>query len=378
MSMRWRIAVGLSLLVMMSLAPCAAHAATADVRATYPFLTHGMAANPVLPHVYATMPTSNAVAVIDTRTLQQIATVPVGALPRGLAVSPDGSRVYVGDGGENTVSVIDAATLTTLPKLDIPFQAANVAVGQGNRIYVSPYPEQFNTTNLAQVDVVTNTATQIAAPSYAKDAVLHVNPDRTRLYVANRGLSPSALARFDISGGATPTLLSPTHSGWGGDIGMTHDGAYLAVEHSIIGQGTGYGKVRTSDMTIVGFFPNGDFSTGIAFAPDDTIAYTTHMTNEIEMWDVATTASLGELTIPALPSTMALDRMVLDATGQTLFVAGRIGGSNWNVWAVAVPEPAGALMWMFAAAIALERHRRTAGVCRFGCAEHSAQPNLHG
>ena len=53
--------------------------------------------------------------VLDSRTSQIIARIPVGALPYSLDFSPDGSRVYVPASGSNTLSVIDCATrrLTT-------------------------------------------------------------------------------------------------------------------------------------------------------------------------------------------------------------------------------------------------------------------------
>jgi hypothetical protein len=73
--------------------------------------------------------------------------------------------------------------------------------------------------------------------------------------------------------------------------------------------------------------------------------------------DVATTGSRGQFTIPATPDTLLLDQLALDSSGQTLFVSGAIG-SNWNIWAVAVPEPSAALLLPAAAAAAALPRRR--------------------
>ncbi len=67
---------------------------------------------------YVTVGTENIVKVIRTDTFEQVATVPVGALPHGLWPSGDGSRIYVGLENGDGVAVIDTATnrlLTTIP-----------------------------------------------------------------------------------------------------------------------------------------------------------------------------------------------------------------------------------------------------------------------
>lgn len=327
----------------------AARAALGDVKATYPIQTFGMAANPVKPHMDATIPGSNAVAVINTQALQQIATIPVGITPRGLAVSADGTRLYVANSLEQTISVINTDTLSTRPKLDVPFQPSNIAVGLGNRVFVSPFPEQFNTDNLAQVDVANNTATQIAASGIAKDALLCTSPDRTRLYAASRGLTPPHMGRWDVSGASAVKLGE--HIDWGGVLEMTHNGTYLAVVTSQ----PGIAKIRTSDMAAVGSFAIADFAHDITFSPEDSIAYVAGF-DTIQMFDVATTASLGQFTIPAPPDTLLLDQLVLDTSGQTLFVSGSIG-SNWNIWAVGVPEPASVSLPCVASLCLLRRRR---------------------
>ena len=71
---------------------------------------------------YVTVGTQNAVKVFRTDTFEQVATVPVGALPHGLWPSGDGSRMYVGFENGDGVAVIDTATnrlLTTVRRQNI-------------------------------------------------------------------------------------------------------------------------------------------------------------------------------------------------------------------------------------------------------------------
>ena len=53
-------------------------------------------------------------SVIDTRTNQVVATVPVGQRPWNMALTPDGKKLYVANGRSHNVSVIDTEARTRL------------------------------------------------------------------------------------------------------------------------------------------------------------------------------------------------------------------------------------------------------------------------
>jgi YVTN family beta-propeller protein len=71
---------------------------------------------------YVTVGTQNIVKVFRTDTFDQVASVPVGALPHGLWPSGDGSRIYVGLENDDAVAVIDTATNKVI---------ATIPIGQG-------------------------------------------------------------------------------------------------------------------------------------------------------------------------------------------------------------------------------------------------------
>lgn len=71
---------------------------------------------------YVTVGGLNQVKVFRTDTFQQVATVPVGALPHGLWPSGDGTRMYVGLENADAAAAIDTATNTVV---------ATIPLGQG-------------------------------------------------------------------------------------------------------------------------------------------------------------------------------------------------------------------------------------------------------
>lgn len=67
---------------------------------------------------------ADAVIVLDARTMEVLANIPVGKRVWGLAMSRDGKRVFSTDGASNTVSAIDTDTnkvLKTIPVGEMPW-----------------------------------------------------------------------------------------------------------------------------------------------------------------------------------------------------------------------------------------------------------------
>lgn len=71
---------------------------------------------------YVTVGTENLVKVYRTSDFEQVAAIPVGALPHGLWPSGDGTRVYVGLENADAVAVIDTLSNTVI---------ASIPIGQG-------------------------------------------------------------------------------------------------------------------------------------------------------------------------------------------------------------------------------------------------------
>jgi len=110
----WGLAAGVSLWGSVAMG-----AATVPVT-TLPWGTAALVQDPNQPVIYATVPSLNSVAVIDSNTLAVKTTIGIGSNPRGLTLSPDGSRLYVANSGSNFVGVIDTATRQALAPIAIP------------------------------------------------------------------------------------------------------------------------------------------------------------------------------------------------------------------------------------------------------------------
>jgi YVTN family beta-propeller protein len=91
--------------------------------ATGPITNHvNFARTPAGQFAYVTVGTENVVKVFRTSDFQQVASIPVGALPHGIWPSGDGSRVYVGIENGDAVDAIDTNTNKVI---------ATIPIGQG-------------------------------------------------------------------------------------------------------------------------------------------------------------------------------------------------------------------------------------------------------
>ncbi len=61
----------------------------------------------------------NSVAVLDAKTLEMQANIPVGKRVWGLGMTRDGSRLYTADGVSGTVFVVDTATNKNIKTINV-------------------------------------------------------------------------------------------------------------------------------------------------------------------------------------------------------------------------------------------------------------------
>lgn len=86
--------------------------------------------------LYAADTDTGILAVVDTRTREKIATIPVGLLPDRVAVAPD-DTIYVANRGERTVSVVRRGTWSEAARIDVGVEPSGLAVSpDGRTLYV--------------------------------------------------------------------------------------------------------------------------------------------------------------------------------------------------------------------------------------------------
>jgi len=288
---------------------------------TFDFVAGRFVAHPSAALVYATIPSQNAVAVIDTETLAVVDTILVGSNPQGLCLSPLADRLFVCTSGTQQLAVVDTKTLTLLAPIPLPYFPYDAEAGTQGRVFITPNGPGYH--GIMQVDSRTGTYLgefELSVFVYF-GGLLEISPDRQRLYFANVGLSPGTLACFNVST-ATPTLVwKNNHGDLGGngqDLGLTSDG--LFVSYACGGGNGGYDifKISTQTFTSVGTFPTGPYPREVVYSPDGGEAYTVHGAS-IGRWNASTFLADPPIVTNAEPTELAVDR-----SGRYIFAA--IGG----------------------------------------------------
>lgn len=87
--------------------------------------------------IFVTNEGSDDLTVIDGRTLEVEATIPIGKRPRDLEFSPDHSELYVAVSEEDAIAVVDPASLKVLRKFQAGSDPEAFAVHPNGNIYLS-------------------------------------------------------------------------------------------------------------------------------------------------------------------------------------------------------------------------------------------------
>jgi YVTN family beta-propeller protein len=290
-----------------------AKAAFGDIVAQYNLPASSFVMMPGQPLMYATIPSQNSVAIINTNTLTVEDTPFVGSGPVNLAFSPDGSLAYIANSTSNFVAVFDTQTRAVVNSFLLSEQPQDIVFGSQNRLWV------LGETQIFQIDATTGTST---GPSISGFVVysgsLEISPDRNTLYYADYGLSPGTMYKYDVSG-TTPVLTLQTPFGTvgsnGEDLTLSYDGSFICY---VTGSGQNnydIAKFRTSDFASLGSFSTGPYPQAAAFSPDDLVVYASVDTLPgIIAFDANTFLPLGTISGPDVATKLATD-----STGRYLF-----------------------------------------------------------
>jgi DNA-binding beta-propeller fold protein YncE len=289
-----------------------------------------LASDPSRSRVYATVPATNSVAVIDTVNLSILKNIPIGPNPTGLALSADGSKLWVANNSSAapSIGVVDLNTLETLLSIPVPNAPYDVEEGLGNRLYVTS--EQHG---IMQIDAQTGAL----QGTFYGASFLEISPDRTALFVAARGVSPSYITKFDVSS-PTPVLLQNVF-GNGQDLKLSPSGEFICF--FIGGNSNGSGPVNTLRIptsnisTYTGIFDAGGNGGPTAWSSDSAVLYEGLNTRStIAIFDANSLAKTGQISLGDAPRDSggynARD-LVIDNTGSRLFVATGFYPSNGDL-----------------------------------------------
>ena len=291
-----------------------ANAFQGELLAEFPYQVSRLFADPNRPIVYASSPDINGVVVVDTETLEILATPFVGANPGGMAISNDGQLLYVANRNSNFVGVLETSTFTLVDSIAIPELAHDVEVGWDGRLYV------LGDDSLMQLDPITGNSVGPAIRSNVYGGELEINAAKDRLYYCDHGLSPASLYQYEISGSTATLLWESPHGGTSGsngqDLALSNNGEFISYACGA-GQG-GYviAKYRTADMLIEGTFDCGAYPREVTFSPDNKLAFTVNSGGSIKVWNTQT--FLQDF---AISTTGEAHKLICDKSGLFLFAA---------------------------------------------------------
>jgi YVTN family beta-propeller protein len=287
-----------------------ANATLGDVVAEYSFPASSLVMSPTQALMYATIPSQNSVAIIDTNTLTA-QTYFVGSNPANLAFSPDGSKAYIANSTTNFVVVFSTQNRTVTASFLLPEQPQDVVFGSLNRLWV------LGTTQIFQIDATTGASTgpSISYPPFIDSGSLEISPDRNTLYYADYGICSATMYKMDVSG-VNPVLLLQAEAGCNGeDLTLSHNGSFICYATGAGQNNYDIAKFRTSDFASLGSFATGPYPQALAFSPDDQLVYASvHTASGIQVFDANTFLNLGTIAGPEVAT-----KLTADSTGRYLF-----------------------------------------------------------
>lgn len=284
--------------------------------ATFPMGALRFVAHPTEPIVFATIPSTNSLAIFNTETLTLQANFFVGSRPYGMTLSNDGNLLYVANSTSQFLSVVDWRAKRVTQSITLSAPAQDIEVGADGRLYV------LTNRSLIQIDPISGNKVGPDFPVFVYAGELAISPKKDRLYYGDYGLSPASLYQWDITVQPPSLLWESDHgitSGENGqDVAISADGTFISFAAGYGQLGYNIAKYRTSDMAILGTFNTGPYPREITFSPDGLRAFAIHMEGEIDVFD--TTSFLLDSTFRS-KTFDAPHELQIDSTGRSLFVS---------------------------------------------------------
>lgn len=211
------------------------------------------------------------------------ASVDLPMTPTSVSVAPDGLHAAVGHAGFVSYVRLSPDPLALEKVLATTADVSDVVLAGNGFVYAFPRIDQWETIRCIRIDTEAETLSTGMSIYAGTRAKLH--PSGARIYGADRGLSPSDIERYDISGGtAAYAYDSPYHGDYSmcGDLWMSEDGLriFTACGHTF----------RASDVT------------GAGAGADMTYAGSLETTSSVRWVDHATAAGLV-LAVPSASDT---------------------------------------------------------------------------
>ena len=215
---------------------------------------------------------SNTAYIIDSRTLELVAKIPVGFAPEHLAFSPDGRWYYQGNPEGDSITVIDMQSLKAIKTIEGLHEPLNITfTPDGSKAYIGNYGAHW----VGVVDVTRHELikkinidtvpgiTKLEPGKYLKEIKGIFNatptPDGRFLYAADGDLG--VVGVIDTREDKVIKVIRVGPDPW--RAYMSHDGKYAITANN--GDGT-ISIIDTAKNIVAATYPAGSDLTGINFA----------------------------------------------------------------------------------------------------------------
>jgi hypothetical protein len=172
--------------------------------------------------------------------------------PTAVSVSPDG--LYAAVGHDAWVSYVNLSTKEVEQVLPVSTVAIDIVLTGDGWVHVFPLRDQWErvrSIELATGDESLHTGNSIRAGSLAR-----LHPTQPAIYVADNGLSPSDIEKYDVAAGpATYAYDSPYHGDFAmcGNLWISQDGSRI---YTRCGNTFRASPIQAEDMAYAGALPD--------------------------------------------------------------------------------------------------------------------------
>lgn len=258
--------------------------------------------------VYAICPSQNGIKVINSDSLEVIASIFTGSGPLRMDLSPDSSRLYVANGGTSVqgIAIIDLETLSLTGHVATLAPPRDVAAGLNGRIFTLE-GDRFRSYDAATGQQVGGDLHTYSTPRLSiYSGNIELSPDNQHLFYYTFGSSPSAWAKLDITT-QPPTVLQS--GGWGSngrDLAISADGQFVCFASGAPYEVKKFSAADPSQSH--GTFATGAYPREVAFGPAGDRLYAVHTSGHIDVWNANTYVQLPQISCAGEARALECDR----------------------------------------------------------------------
>lgn len=187
---------------------------------------------------------------IYNTSLGTISSIDLNYVPTCVSVSADGTSAVVGHDGHLTY--VNLNTKTVIKSFSVSCETYDIVLGNNNWAYVFPKVGRSENIRCVRVDLMNDNEVLNTGNTVYVGTKARLHPSGKYIYVAENGVSPADIEKFDIQNGIANHLYdSPYHGDYemGGDLWFSEDGLRVFTRGQTVFKTT---ELREQDMTYNG------------------------------------------------------------------------------------------------------------------------------